>query len=79
MDNKKSPTKKTRAWIVSEKTAVSLVRKIQETFEHKVTVSLFSDGRAAVYPTWPGGRSAFDKFMRQAGNFTEARITLNEI
>lgn len=71
--------KEVRAWIASRETAVSLIQKIQDKFENKVAVSLFPDCQAAIYPAWSGKRSAFDKFMKQAGNFTEVRIALNEI
>jgi len=76
---KKSTAKKNRVWIASKETVVSLIQKIQVTFEHKVTVSWFPSGQAAIYPTWTGKRSAFDAYMKQAGSFIDAEIALNEI
>jgi hypothetical protein len=71
--------KKNRTWIASEKTTVSEIQKIQEKFKNKVNVSLFHDGRVAVYPAWSGKRSAFDRFMKQNNSFTQAVLAPNEI
>jgi len=76
---KNNTAKRIRAWIASQKTPTDLIQKIQDKFENKVTVSWFPDGRAAIYPTWSGKRSAFDLFMIKTGSFTEAKIAPNEI